>query len=64
MFGTIRDLIKNETVVAITIGGTTFEDSKIIDVDDLFIKFEYPHNGLVYIYPLDEIVQIRFPISP
>ena len=59
MFNTIRDLIKNETVVTIVTTDITFNDCIVLDVDDLFIKFRNTFDGYDYIYPLEAIVQIR-----
>lgn len=64
MFGTIRDIIKDGIIVTIVVTDTTFADCKILDVDDLFIKFEYPLNGFTYVYPLEAIIHIRYPTSP
>ncbi|MFW9899762.1 MAG: hypothetical protein ACFFDY_00565 [Candidatus Thorarchaeota archaeon] len=64
MFNVIRDLVKSSQIITIVTSDTTFDDAVITDVDDLFFKFDYPGNGLTYIYPLEAIVQIRFPISP
>lgn len=64
MVSTLRDLIKSGQIVIIVTTETTFIDATIKDVDDLFFRFDYSHNGHTYIYPLEAIVQIRFPISP
>lgn len=64
MVNTLRDLIKSSQIVTIVTAETTFADCTVIDVDDLFVRFDYPGNGLTYIYPLESLIQIRFPISP
>ncbi len=64
MINILRDLMKSNQIVTIVTTETTFADCTIIDVDDLFVRFDYPSNGLTYVYPLESLIQIRFPISP
>lgn len=61
----LQKIITTEKACSITVNidGTlqTFNNCLIVDQDGVMVKFDYPSNGITYIYLMSDVKQIRYP---